>query len=764
MAGTTVPLGDKWQLWRQFALRGPGFPADGVLRLAAPALARAADALGPRAALAGPAWKAFEAAFAEAAVDGARELQRIAARPDFQAAVAWQNRAVVGRAVEPFVRWEPTAAGRTSSHRQREELVAHYWQRFCVKNDTIGFFGPVGWGTLDPDRTGVSVEPGEGLVARSSVYFSSWSVDELAKVLDADPRLREWVAPRRMPYLRTGATAVLLPGRPAQPATELELAVLRLCDGRRPVREIRRELAGRATPQQVEDVLGRLVRRRWIVRKLEVPAGTHPERHLRGWLERVGDAPARRRGLGMLEVLERGRDGVAAAATGPELTAALAALESGFRELTDTAAAREKGSGTAPCRTLVYSDSVRAATATVGSEVLRALEPLDLLMTSAGWLTSRLASRVLALAEQVHERLGGTAGGPVDLASFWFACMPVLHGDAVAEAAALQREFWHRWSAILRLPEREGNVTVAAADIAGAVRSAFDERSAGWTAARYLSPDVMLAADGAEAVGRGEFELVLGELHVAINTLGASLFVHQHPSPDELFAQTGLDHPRPRLMPLLPKEHRARLSTRVRHALVRPEDYQIALFDHGADPHRERTVASAEAVVERQDGRLVVRLPDGAVFGVLDVFAHVLTTLVIDLCRLLPEADHTPRITVDRLVLARETWRYAAGALDCAQDKNEARRFVRVRRWQVASGLPRFVFVTTPAEPRPFFVDFESPAYVNLFAKAVRRLARQDSEGRLTVTEMLPSPEQTWLTDDQGDRYTSELRFVALGD
>ncbi|MGW8698058.1 lantibiotic dehydratase [Streptomyces eurythermus] len=764
MAGTTVPLGDKWQLWRQFALRGPGFPADGVLRLAAPGLARAADALGPRAALTGAAWKTFEDAFAAAAVETAEELQSIAGRPDFRAAVAWQNRAVLHTGIAPFLAWTPSAAGRTSMPRQREELVAHYWQRFCVKNDTIGFFGPVGWGTLDPDRTGVTVEPGEGLVTGTGVYFSSWSIDELAKVLDADPRLREWVAPRRMPYLRTGAAAVLPPGRPPQPATELELAALRLCDGRRPVREIRRELAGRATPRQVEDLLDQLVRRRWIVRKLEVPAGTHPERHLRDWLERIGDEQARRRGLGMLEVLERGRAGVAAAATEPELTEALAALESDFRELTDTAAARAKGSTTAPCRTLVYSDSTRAATATVGTEVLRALEPLDLLMTSAGWLTSRLASRVLALAEQVHERLSTAGGGPVDLASFWFACMPVLHGDAVGEAAALQREFRHRWSAILRLPERAGNVAVASADIAGAVRAAFDERSAGWTAARYLSPDVMLAADGPQAVERGEFELVLGELHVATNTLGASLFVHQHPAPAELFAQTGRDHPRPRLMPLLPKEHRARLSTRVRHALVRPEDYQIALLDHGADPRRERTVLSAEAVVERQDGRLVVRLPDGAVFGVLDVFAHVLTTLVIDLCRLLPEADHTPRITVDRLVLARETWRYAGGALDCAQDKNEARRFVRVRRWHAAGGLPRFVFVTTPTEPRPFYVDFESPVYVNLFAKAVRRLARQDPEGRLTVTEMLPSPEQTWLTDDQGRRYTCELRFVALRD
>jgi hypothetical protein len=27
---------------------------------------------------------------------------------------------------------------------------------------------------------------------------------------------------------------------------------------------------------------------------------------------------------------------------------------------------------------------------------------------------------------------------------------------------------------------------------------------------------------------------------------------------------------------------------------------------------------------------------------------------------------------------------------------------------------------------------------------------------------MLPAPDQTWLTDDQGQRYTSELRMVAV--
>ncbi|MEU5077366.1 hypothetical protein AB0G76_38310, partial [Streptomyces asoensis] len=65
-------------------------------------------------------------------------------------------------------------------------------------------------------------------------------------------------------------------------------------------------------------------------------------------------------------------------------------------------------------------------------------------------------------------------------------------------------------------------------------------------------------------------------------------------------------------------------------------------------------------------------------------------------------------------------------------------------------------------EPRPFFVDFDSPVYVNILAKAARRLARKDPHARLTVTEMLPTPEQTWLTDDQGRHYTSELRLVAV--
>jgi hypothetical protein len=747
MGDTPVRLGSRWRLWDQFSLRGPGFPADGVLRLAPDGLALAADRFGPAEKLAGAEWNAFEETFDAAAVKTALVMQHIAAVPGFRAAIAWQNRAILDRGIGLFLAWDPSK-GRTSQPRQREELVAHYWQRFCVKNDTIGFFGPVGWGTWDLGLRGLRVDPGDGLVAETDVYFSSWAIDTLAKTIGADPALREWIAPRRVPFVRTDGGTVSLPGRPPQEITPDQARLLDLCDGTRPARDLGHP-----------EVLAELAKHRWIVWQLEVPADARPERYLRSWLDRVGDAAARQRGLDQLDVLERGRARIRATADPDEISDAMAELESEFMALTETAAAREKSDTTAPCRALAYSDCRRSATVRLGADVLSAMAPLELLLTSASWLTAALADRVMSRARKVFDELG-----PVDLATFWFACMPILHGDATTDATELQNSFWQRWNSVLDLPAGATAVRLSTEDLSARVRAAFAPQGSAWPAARYLSPDIMIAAVDEEAVRRGDFELVLGELHVAMNTLGASLYVNQHPAPAELFEQTDLDHPHPRLMPLLPKEHKSRLSARIRHSLVRPEDYHVALVDFTADPNRPRTVLSADVQVRLAGERLVAVLPDGAEFDVIDVFSHVLTTLVVDRFKILPETAHSPRVTIDKMVVARETWRFGPPDLAFADEKTEARRFVRARHWQARHDLPRFVFVTSPAEPRPLFVDFDSPMYVNLFTKAARRMARKDPEARLTITEMLPTPEQTWLTDDEGNKYTSELRFVAVAD
>jgi Lantibiotic dehydratase, N terminus len=749
-----------WRLWEQFALRGPGFPAGGVLRLAPADVARAADKFAPGEPLAGPGWEEFAADFESAAVRTAQILREIAAQPRFRAAVAWQNRAVLRTGIEPFLGWTPTAAGRTSMPRQREELVAHYWQRFCVKNDTIGFFGPVGWGSWDLRTQGVTVHPGQSFLAGGRVYFASWAIDALAALLDGDPAVRAWVPPRRVPLARLTPDGAVLPGRPAQPLPPLDRSVLELCDGTHAIPAIAEQLG--LPVDATTEVVRRLAAGRWVQWRLEVPASTYPERELRAILERIGDPGVRDRSLAPLAELERGRAAVEAAGQDDvPLAAAIDALENRFAELTATPAQRAKGGRTAPCRAIVYGDCRRAATATVGRAVLAELTPLGMCLAAARWLTGRFARLATERLRSAYDRVLARQGA-VDLAALWLETLPSPYRQSLEDVAAVHAELRAKWARVLDLPAGASRVRLASADIADRFRAEFGDARPGWSLARYLSPDLLVLAEGAAALERGEFELVLGEMHCALNTMAASLFVHQHPDRGELVAETDTDFPGPRLLTMLPKELPGKWSARSRPALDRPEDYYVALVEHTGDPYRPNTALAADVEVFEDGGTLRVRLPDGAEFDLLDVYANALTHQVMDRFTVRPAGDHTPRITIDKLVVARETWRFAAAELPWTAEKSEARRFVLARQWQREHGLPRYVFVVSPTEPRPFYLDFDSPVYVTIFAKAARRLARKEPDGRLQLSEMLPDPGQAWLTDADGNTYTSELRFVAV--
>jgi hypothetical protein len=77
--------------------------------------------------------------------------------------------------------------------------------------------------------------------------------------------------------------------------------------------------------------------------------------------------------------------------------------------------------------------------------------------------------------------------------------------------------------------------------------------------------------------------------------------------------------------------------------------------------------------------------------------------------------------------------------------------------------MPRYLFVRTPNEKKPYYVDLDSPVYTEIFAKAVRIAQEAGIEDEFViVTEMLPDPEHTWFFDADGNRYTSELRIVAV--
>lgn len=130
--------------------------------------------------------------------------------------------------------------------------------------------------------------------------------------------------------------------------------------------------------------------------------------------------------------------------------------------------------------------------------------------------------------------------------------------------------------------------------------------------------------------------------------------------------------------------------------------------------------------------------------------------------RPLPTAAHTPRVSIDKLVVSRENWRLPVNELAFAFAADEPTRYLRAQEWRHANGIPRFVFVNSPVEVKPFYVDLANLPSVEQFAHAVRALDRADPTGVLSVGEMLPGPDQLWLTDAEGARYTAEFRFVAV--
>jgi hypothetical protein len=119
-----------------------------------------------------------------------------------------------------------------------------------------------------------------------------------------------------------------------------------------------------------------------------------------------------------------------------------------------------------------------------------------------------------------------------------------------------------------------------------------------------------------------------------------------------------------------------------------------------------------------------------------------------------PVDGHGPRITVGRTVWRRETWDIPAvqGPL-----RPEA-----AATWARDHGLPRRVFALSPLEIKPIYVEFDSPVLIRILCRQLRRAVAGAPGQPVRFTEMLPGPQDCWLQDGHGRRYTSELRLVAV--
>ncbi|HEU4432747.1 MAG TPA: lantibiotic dehydratase [Pyrinomonadaceae bacterium] len=709
----------------------------------------------------------FEREYAAGVKDVSRALRELAEDERFREAIAWQNRDVLHAGVDSLLRHYLETGSRDSAQRQNEEVIASYWQRYCVKNDTIGFFGPVGWARLVDDAAAFEARPGKSLLAARTVYFEQWGIDALIDLINKDTATAMWALPRRLPAVRLEGDWLHVSFRRPQRLPPKQVAVLRACDGTRTAAEVaadvRRGGGDWRSDAEVFTILKGLKAQGLIAWHFEAPLSAYPERRLRELLERVEDEDVRSRALALLEEFEACRERVAAAAGDSQrLDTAFRELEHHFTNVTDQAATRCAGRMYTG-RTLVYEDCRRDIDLEIGSDFVEELSgPLVLLLQSARWFMNEAGVRLRCAFREIYEQLSLKSGSRmVDAAAFRMEVQGTLFSGNSSVFDEVQEEFRRRWASVLAISPEQNRVTYRCDDLRPAVDAAFAAPRAGWTAALHHSPDLMIAAESVDAIRRGEYEIILGELHLAAITIGGSVFYQQHPAKLELLRAKESDIPAPQPIPVIPNSW---LPTRVFNSLDSKKDYYIEFTPESFVAERERVLLIADFVVEEQQGELVARTRNGRLcFDVLEVFGRTFSYFITERFRMFGDLSHTPRVSIDRVTVTRETWRCAARELEFAHVKDEAERFLATRRWARSLGMPRQVFVKVPIETKPCYVDFDSPVYVNLLAKLMRRTAEKGGpEMQAVFTEMLPDVEQSWLPDADGRRYTCELRMVAL--
>lgn len=491
----------------------------------------------------------------------------------------------------------------------------------------------------------------------------------------------------------------------------------------------------------------------------------YPEQSLRDLLSAIEPDELRQRACESLDLLEKKRAAIrSAAGNDQQLAGALQAFNQTFSACTHQLATRMAGEMYA-ARTLVHEDCQRDIQVTLGQPLQQALEqPLLLLVKSARWFTAETARRYTEAYRSVYRDLVRKTGSQrVNFALFWSWIQPLMDANAAqAPIHEIVQEFQRRWAQILQLKDGQRQVSYTSDELGSRIENTFAASAPGWRTACHHSPDILIAAPDPAAIARGEYSLALGEFHQALNTMDTIALVGQHPEPEALIEAFRSDLPDPLIIPCFPRH--IMQGKRTQLVFFSDKDWRLIFGADtaGYDPHK--ALLYGRLLLQERDGQLLVSTHDGdQQFPLLHVLEYFLSLLVCDQWKPLPNEQHTPRISIDRLVVCRETWRFSLDELPLLATQSPVEEYTEVRRWRREHSLPRFLFVRIPGERKPFYCDLASPISVQILVKSLRHAREgRHQEQPVVFTEMLPDVEHCWLTDAQNNHYTSELRVVIV--
>jgi hypothetical protein len=578
------------------------------------------------------------------------------------------------------------------------------------------------------------------------VYVEHWATVALAQAIAADPEVAPWLGLQLNPACRVEAETLHFPIAKSAAISESEVARIALATGATSLAEAQRRFP---------DLVERMLRKRILAAGLPVPTVLDCLAWLREQLARLPEScPARDRWISRLDELAA----LCEQYRGARLAgrrAARAAIETRFTEWTAASPTRRQGRMFVG-RKVVHELCGRSAALELGplaTELQRDLAPLCEL---ARWSWIALAT---GWEHRMVERLAPLArDGRVDLMQALHAFRP--EEQAVDIDRQIERQLVEAWSAAVgpRYGEELRELTLEPETLSEVRRAlpAIDEREVRadeLVGADFHSPDLLIAARSDEAVRRGEYQIVVGELHAGVFSVSSPIYLPFCSWPEAVIRFASR---------LVPDPFLALVDSPATYNygdLLWPDMPALREVEH------ERTRARVDAGRALPIAQLSVRLEGGRAY-VCDRAGTVRQRLIAFYCSFLQRkifglsfvpfsGARGARVSVGRLVLRRRAWRFSATespTVDAAGVRT-LEGWLSVRRWQAHHELPDRIFSKVRGEPKPVMVDFRSPLLV---AAWLRMLGGGHD---FWCQEMLPAPEQCWLVDERG-RCATEIRLT----
>lgn len=741
-----------WRIGREFIVRHAGMPFDWLEELGAPGdlleladeVVRREDVLlasvsthftGDRATgiradvlhgridqlprTAGPDWQAAVDAWGEALAQYVRayqaadeqvgkELREVLATSQVSEAVFLSNPDVYRNMLQPFLAYQGALNSRW--RRVRRQMYT-YVQRFCAKNETVSFFGPMAYGTVGG---GDDAQLRRDVPRTRRVFLSHWAARALALAIARDSAI--------LPHLRFHHT-----GRGADPGEPILAQVL---PGGTTVRQLIQR-SGRPAVEVVRTLMKLVATEHLTIGLGGGDYDLDPLTTLREQLAALPATPARDQWIARLGDLAALLTELGEQPLDRKITT-VAAVETRFTEITGKPARRGAGAAYAD-RAVFFEECASPFALTIGADLIRRWEE-QLTPLLEACVTHGHATQTAA-AEAVRESFAGN-GQDRELNLLEYA----------TRAAADQSDSTSTYQATYA-PSYPGE------DWRSELAQLIDRANA-LDGERYAVIDLCPAAT--DVAGLDEAPLVLSRAHhhLLVNSWLATM----HPDPRRYGAAAtewvarqaddlvGLD---------LGRRNKGYYRFPGREVAMRP----LSWTDEGrADllkPEDLRVSITADTVTLRDpDGRTVtayVPLSDFVKYAPIAALSH---PQVLHPTFRAATGGALPEVVLGAVTLQRARWRVPTQTLAAAEPHT---RFLGLRRLARDTNV-RFLFGRSAHERKPYLIDLASP----LAADLVNHITRGCDE--IDVERMAPGPEGLWLRDAEGRRYTSELRMQVVGE